>query len=161
MSWYFKVYLVKPYQTLQLVAKDDTTSYELLQFESAETTYETLRENKNSEHSPIPVNEFPEYYLKKANDMFAGLVMQYNAVPMGSVMDSYIGKIFINKAWNRNLNIIPFDHTQVKLSSTVGEKLSDYINANYRRGPFKEKVHIVTQGPKPVTDVFLRYVTFI
>ena len=89
---------MKPYQTLQLVAKDDTTSYELLQFESAETTYETLRENKNSEHSPIPVNEFPEYYLKKANDMFAGLVMQYNAVPMGSVMDSYIGKIFINKA---------------------------------------------------------------
>ena len=98
MSWYFKVYLVKPYQTLQLVAKDDTTSYKLLQFESAETTYEILRESKHPKHSPIPVNEFPEYYLKQANDMFAGLVKQYNAVPMGSVMDSCIAKMSISKA---------------------------------------------------------------
>ena len=147
----FKIYLVEPYQTLQLATKDDTTSYQLLQFESVETTYETLTESKNSKHSPIPVNEFPEYYLKQANDMFADLVKQYNAVPMGSVMDSCVGKMFINKVKNRNLNIIPFDHTRVKLSSTAHEKLSDYINASYIRGPYKEKAYLATQGPKPET----------
>ena len=133
----FKIYLVEPYQTLQLVAKGDTVSYQLPEFESVETMYETLNESKNSKHSLISVNEFPEYYLKQANDMFADLVKQYNAVPMGSVMDSCIGKMFVNKVKNRNLNIIPFDHTRVKLSSTAAEKLGDYINANYIRGPCK------------------------
>ena len=147
----FKICLVEPYQTLQLVAKDDTTSYQLLQFESVETMYEPLRESKKSKHSPIPVNKFPEYYLKQANGMFADLVKQYNTVPMGSVIDSCTGKMFVNKVKNRNLNIIPFDHTRVKLSSTAAEKLGDYINANYVRGPYKEKAYIATQGPKPET----------
>ena len=147
----FKIYLVEPYQTLQFAAKDDTPSYQLLQFESVETTYETLTESKNSKHSPIPVNEFPEYYLKQANGMFADLVKQYNTVPMGSVMDSCVGKMFINKVKNRNLNIIPFDHTRVKLSSTAAKKLNDYINANYIRGPYKQKAYLATQGPKPET----------
>ena len=147
----FNIFLAEPYQTLQPVAKDDTTSYQLLQFESVETTYETLSESKNSKHSPIRVNEFPEYYLKQANDMFADVLKQYNAVPMGSVMDSCAGKMFINKVKNRNLNIVPFDHTRVKLSSTTAEKFSDYINANYIRGPYKEKAYLATQGPKPET----------
>ena len=147
----FKIYLVEPYQTLQLVAKDDTVSYQLPEFEFVETMYETLNESKNSKDSPISVNEFPAYYLKQANDMFADLVKQYNAVPMDSVMDSCTGKMFVNKVKNRNLNIIPFDHTRVKLSSTAAEKLGDYINANYIRGPCKEKAYIPTQGPKRET----------
>ena len=93
----FKICLVEPYQTLQLVAKDDTISYQLLQFESVETMYETLSESKNSKHSPIPVNDFPEYYLKQANGMFADVVKQYNTVPMGSAMDSCIGKCLSTK----------------------------------------------------------------
>ena len=147
----FKIFLVDPYQTLHFVAKDDTISYQSLQFHSVEKMYETLSESKNSKHSPIHVNEFPEYYLKQANDMFADLVKQYNAVPMGSVMDSCIGKMFVNKAKNRNLNIISFDHTRVKLPSTTAEKLGDYINANHIRGPYKEKAYIFTQGPKRET----------
>ena len=59
--------------------------------------------------------------------------------------------MFVNKVKNRNLNIIPFDHTRVKLSSTAAEKLGDYINANYIRGPCKEKAYIATQGPKRET----------
>ena len=45
-----KIYLVDPYQTLQLVAKDVTVSYQSLQFQSVETMYETLSEGKNSKH---------------------------------------------------------------------------------------------------------------
>ena len=108
----FKIYLVDTYQTLQFVAKDDTISYQFLQFQSVETMYETLSESKNSKHSLIHVNGFPEYYLKQANDMFADLVKQYNAVPMGSVKDSCIEKMFFNKVKNRNLNIISSYHPQ-------------------------------------------------
>ena len=106
------IYLVDTYQTLQNVAKDDTISYQSLQFQSVETMVETLSESKNSKHSPIHVNGFPEYYLKQANDMFADLVKQYNAVPMGSVKDSCIEKMFFNKVKNRNLNIISSYHPQ-------------------------------------------------
>ena len=110
-----------------------------------------MGENKNSKRHSILVDEFPEYYLKHASEMFADLVKQYNAVPMGSAIESCRGKMFINKVKNRNLNIIPFDHTRVKLSPTAAEKLNDYINASYIRGPYKEKTYIATQAPKSET----------
>ena len=66
-------------------------------------------------------------------------------------MESSTGKMFINKVKNYNMNIIPFDHTRVKLSPTTIIKLNDYINASYIRGPYKKKAYIATQAPKSET----------
>jgi receptor-type tyrosine-protein phosphatase beta len=39
--------------------------------------------------------------------------------------------IMVNRAKNRFTNILPFDHSRVKLVAIDDEDGSDYINANY------------------------------
>lgn len=56
---------------------------------------------------------------------------------------------------NRYSNVIPLPETRVQLSVIEGEPLSDYINANYVRGPKNEsKFYIACQAPlhSTVTD---------
>eukprot|EP01113_Clastostelium_recurvatum_P013307 TRINITY_DN1701_c0_g1_i1.p1 TRINITY_DN1701_c0_g1~~TRINITY_DN1701_c0_g1_i1.p1 ORF type:complete len:482 (+),score=60.55 TRINITY_DN1701_c0_g1_i1:133-1578(+) len=61
------------------------------------------------------------------------------------------------KAWNREknryVNILPWDHSRVKLAAIEGEEGSDYINANFIHGEVagSEKAYIATQGPLPHT----------
>ena len=97
----------------------------------------------------MAVHKFPEYYLKQKDDMFLELIRQFNEVPMGSVMKTCTGKLAINKIKNRYLNIVPFDHTRVKLPNI--EEENDYINGSYIRVPYKEKTYISTQTPKAET----------
>ncbi|KAL4623779.1 tyrosine-protein phosphatase non-receptor type 22-like [Arapaima gigas] len=60
---------------------------------------------------------------------------------------------------NRYKDIIPFDHSRVKLSHSGPHGSNDYINANFIKGVFKEQAYIATQGPLPNTVVdFLRMV---
>nr|CAD7437443.1 unnamed protein product [Timema bartmani] len=59
------------------------------------------------------------------------------------------------EAKNRYANVIPLPETRVKLSSVEGDTLSDYINANYVRGPKDvEKFYIACQAPlqSTITD---------
>lgn len=56
----------------------------------------------------------------------------------------------INRPKNRFTNILPYDHSRVKLSSTDDElDGSDYINANYVPGFNSPREFLVTQGPLP------------
>ena len=48
-------------------------------------------------------------------------------------------------------NILPYDHSRVKLSMIQGLEGSDYINANYVRGHNSDKEFVATQGPKDST----------
>nr|XP_054601688.1 tyrosine-protein phosphatase non-receptor type 22 isoform X1 [Nothobranchius furzeri]XP_054601689.1 tyrosine-protein phosphatase non-receptor type 22 isoform X1 [Nothobranchius furzeri]XP_054601690.1 tyrosine-protein phosphatase non-receptor type 22 isoform X1 [Nothobranchius furzeri] len=58
---------------------------------------------------------------------------------------------------NRYKDIVPFEHTRVKLTLTSSKKDSDYINASFVKGVFGSKAYIATQGPLPLTLVdFLR-----
>ncbi|XP_053396964.1 receptor-type tyrosine-protein phosphatase O-like [Mercenaria mercenaria] len=47
---------------------------------------------------------------------------------------------------NRYKNILPFDHSRVKLRSSDGMEGSDYINANYIPGYNSRREYIATQG---------------
>lgn len=53
----------------------------------------------------------------------------------------------VNRPKNRFTNIVPYDHSRVKLLPTDDEEGSDYINANYIPGYNSPREFIVTQGP--------------
>nr|XP_027194856.1 tyrosine-protein phosphatase 10D-like [Dermatophagoides pteronyssinus] len=65
----------------------------------------------------------------------------------------------VNRPKNRFTNILPYDHSRVKLLPTDDEEGSDYINANYIPGHNSPREFIVTQGPLHSTrDDFWRMV---
>ncbi|PRP77053.1 receptor-type tyrosine-protein phosphatase S [Planoprotostelium fungivorum] len=61
--------------------------------------------------------------------------------------------VLTNKTKNRYSNVLPKEHTRVKLSPIPGEECSDYINGNYIGGllPGTEQEYIATQGPLQTT----------
>ncbi|KAI6660283.1 Receptor-type tyrosine-protein phosphatase delta [Oopsacas minuta] len=52
-----------------------------------------------------------------------------------------------NKAKNRYVNILPYNHKRVKLTPVPGVENSDYINASYIDGYWIKNAFIATQGP--------------
>ncbi|XP_072552257.1 tyrosine-protein phosphatase non-receptor type 22 isoform X2 [Salminus brasiliensis] len=54
---------------------------------------------------------------------------------------------------NRYKDIVPFDHTRVKLSLSTSKNDTDYINANFIKGVLGPRAYIATQGPLPNTVV--------
>jgi receptor-type tyrosine-protein phosphatase beta len=65
----------------------------------------------------------------------------------------------VNRAKNRFTNILPYDHSRVKLIPMDDEDGSDYVNANYIPGYNSRREFIAAQGPLPSTrDHFWRAV---
>nr|XP_034978827.1 tyrosine-protein phosphatase non-receptor type 22 isoform X1 [Zootoca vivipara] len=58
-----------------------------------------------------------------------------------------------NISKNRYKDILPYDHSRVKLSLITSDKDSHYINANFIKGVYEPKTYIATQGPLPTTVV--------
>ncbi|XP_077327996.1 tyrosine-protein phosphatase non-receptor type 12 isoform X3 [Lithobates pipiens] len=54
---------------------------------------------------------------------------------------------------NRYKDILPFDHSRVKLALKIPSYESDYINANFIKGVYGPKAYIATQGPLANTVV--------
>ncbi|KAM3872110.1 tyrosine-protein phosphatase non-receptor type 22 [Diretmus argenteus] len=48
---------------------------------------------------------------------------------------------------NRYKDIVPFDHSRVKLTLTTSKNDSDYINASFIKGMSGSRAYIATQGP--------------
>ncbi|XP_076022664.1 tyrosine-protein phosphatase non-receptor type 22 [Genypterus blacodes] len=48
---------------------------------------------------------------------------------------------------NRYKDIVPFDHSRVKLTLTTSKNDSDYINASFIKGVSGSRAYIATQGP--------------
>ncbi|XP_042264107.1 tyrosine-protein phosphatase non-receptor type 22 isoform X1 [Thunnus maccoyii] len=52
---------------------------------------------------------------------------------------------------NRYKDIVPFDHSRVKLTLTTSKNDTDYINASFIKGVSGSRAYIATQGPLPHT----------
>ncbi|CAB1329998.1 unnamed protein product [Coregonus sp. 'balchen'] len=52
---------------------------------------------------------------------------------------------------NRYKDIVPFDHSRVKLTLTTSKNDNDYINASFIKGVSGSRAYIATQGPLPHT----------
>ncbi|XP_049837515.1 uncharacterized protein LOC126282099 [Schistocerca gregaria] len=83
----------------------------------------------------------------------SGLQEEFEAVPQVTVTTDELPDGADVK--NRYSNVIPLPETRVHLTAKEGEPLSDYINANYVRGPNnEEKFYIACQAPlqSTITD---------
>ncbi|XP_077191057.1 tyrosine-protein phosphatase non-receptor type 22 isoform X2 [Paroedura picta] len=56
-----------------------------------------------------------------------------------------------NVSKNRYKDILPYDHSRVKLSLITSDKDSNYINANFIQGVYEPRTYIATQGPLSTT----------
>ncbi|XP_068611274.1 tyrosine-protein phosphatase non-receptor type 12-like [Brachionichthys hirsutus] len=54
---------------------------------------------------------------------------------------------------NRYKDILPFDHTRVKLGLKTTNQDTDYVNANFIKGMDGPEAYVATQGPLPNTVV--------
>ncbi|XP_045479500.1 uncharacterized protein LOC123684325 isoform X2 [Harmonia axyridis] len=99
--------------------------------------------------SPIRINKFERYVKQSITDN--NLVEQFESLPMELTEPCEVGKLDCNKPKNRFPNILPYDHTRVKLQILKGKKGNDYINANYIKGYKNCKAFIAAQGPKSLT----------
>lgn len=64
-----------------------------------------------------------------------------------------------NRGKNRYTNILPYDHSRVRMDKVNGQPGSDYINANYIAGVRDSQEYIAAQGPLPGTkDDFWRMI---
>lgn len=64
-----------------------------------------------------------------------------------------IGEREENVKKNRYKDILPFDHTRVKLTLKTTNQDTDYINANFIKGIDGPEAYIATQGPLPNTVI--------
>ena len=102
---------------------------------------------------PIPVADFPVYYLKHKDYKNSDLAKQYKSVPSESIHATNEAVKTVNRAKNRYQNITAYDHTRVKLKTFTGNEKSDYINANYIENYHGKISYIASQAPK-VSDIY-------
>ncbi|XP_062421383.1 tyrosine-protein phosphatase non-receptor type 22 isoform X2 [Pungitius pungitius] len=88
---------------------------------------------------------------------FARLKSQSNKYRTEKTYPSKTAEKPENNKKNRYKDIVPFDHTRVKLTLTTAKNDSDYVNASFITGVSGSRAYIATQGPLPHTVLdFLR-----
>ncbi|XP_050529744.1 tyrosine-protein phosphatase 99A-like isoform X3 [Daktulosphaira vitifoliae] len=112
---------------------------------------------KHKEESQIiTVDEFGKHVTNLHVDGDIGFSKEYEIIQEESINFEFstdASQLPENKSKNRYLNIVPYDHSRVKLivNNIPGSSHSDYINANYIDGFEKANAYIGTQGPLPST----------
>lgn len=64
-----------------------------------------------------------------------------------------VGEREENVKKNRYKDILPFDHSRVKLTLKTSNQDTDYVNANFIKGMDGPEAYIATQGPLPNTVI--------
>ncbi|XP_054837625.1 receptor-type tyrosine-protein phosphatase C isoform X2 [Eublepharis macularius] len=109
---------------------------------------------------PIPAELLWETYKRKIADEgrlfldeFQSIPRVFSKFPIRDARKSY------NQNKNRYVDILPYDHNRVELSSLIGDPGSDYINASHIDGFKEPRKYIAAQGPKDETmDDFWRMI---
>ncbi|XP_044749159.1 uncharacterized protein LOC123309916 isoform X2 [Coccinella septempunctata] len=107
------------------------------------------KKSANSDSKPVRIADF-EKYLKMAISN-KELTTQFESLPKNLTKPCEIGQLECNRPKNRFKDIIPYDHTRVKLQMTKNREGSDYINASFIMGHKNKKSYIAAQGPKSLT----------
>ncbi|XP_038072804.1 tyrosine-protein phosphatase 10D-like isoform X2 [Patiria miniata] len=102
---------------------------------------------------PVRVEHFPEHYrLMKADSDYLFSEEYEELRPIGRDQAAEGAVLDVNRSKNRFTNILPYDHTRVKMKQVDDEEGSDYINANFMPGYNSPREFIACQGPLPGTE---------
>jgi len=120
----------------------------------------SLRDSIIETSRPVKLKDFMEHYRFMSADSDIRFSEEYEDLKqVGRDQPATFADLPCNRPKNRFTNILPFDHSRVKLQPTDDEEGSDYINANYVPGYVSPREFIVTQGPLHSTrDDFWRMV---
>ncbi|XP_018428776.1 PREDICTED: receptor-type tyrosine-protein phosphatase H-like [Nanorana parkeri] len=120
------------------------------------------RSKSNSEHIPISTKRkrfhtitkerFKQNYENKHANSDLGFAEEYQELSsVGTLQPKRAAELPENKAKNRFTNVLPYDHSRVKLTTVNDTATTDYINANFMPGYNSTKEFIASQGPLPNT----------
>ncbi|XP_032883782.1 receptor-type tyrosine-protein phosphatase C [Amblyraja radiata] len=101
---------------------------------------------------PILAEQLIDAYRRKQADESRLFLAEFQSIPR--VFTKFSVKearknCNVNK--NRYVDILPYDHNRVQLSTVTGEHGSDYINASFIDGFNEPRKYIAAQGPKEET----------
>ncbi|XP_031756176.1 tenascin-X-like isoform X13 [Xenopus tropicalis] len=114
--------------------------------------FSSIKQAKTSQ--PIPKSGFEAHFRKQQANTNLGFSEEYEKFSsVGISQPKEASELPENKAKNRYNNVLPYDHSRVKLSAP-NHQTEDYINANYMPGYMTSREFIAAQGPLPntVTD---------
>ncbi|KAK3584361.1 hypothetical protein CHS0354_009272 [Potamilus streckersoni] len=101
---------------------------------------------------PINLANFAEYVTDYHRDSNLKFSQEYEDLKTMSQQHAHeAADMEENRLKNRFVNILPFDHSRVRLLPIDDVPGSDYINANYLPGFTKTREYIGCQGPIPAT----------
>jgi cadherin 5 type 2 (VE-cadherin) len=97
---------------------------------------------------PVKLKDFSEHYRIMSADSDFRFSEEYEELKhVGREKPCTAADMPVNRPKNRFTNILPYDHSRVKLQPADDEEGSDYINANFVPGFNSPREFIVTQGP--------------
>ncbi|KAJ8287235.1 hypothetical protein GJAV_G00049210 [Gymnothorax javanicus] len=106
----------------------------------------------NRKYPPLPVDKLEEEMNRRMADDNKLFREEFNALPVCPIQASCdAASKEENKEKNRYVNILPYDHSRVHLTSLDGVPDSDFINASYINGYQEKNKFIAAQGPKEET----------
>ncbi|CAK5075185.1 unnamed protein product [Meloidogyne enterolobii] len=109
---------------------------------------------------PVQISDFIEHVRLMSADSDFRFSEEYEQLRSVGLGQSCIAAdLAPNRPKNRFTNILPYDHSRVKLKQTDDDDGSDYVNASYIPGFNSRREFIAAQGPLPSTrDHFWRLV---
>ena len=97
---------------------------------------------------PVELKKFGNHFREMSADSDFRFAEEFEQLKyVGTEKSAIAAELPVNRPKNRFTNIVPYDHSRVKLLPTDDEEGSDYINANYIPGYNSPREFIVTQGP--------------
>ncbi|KAJ1359430.1 hypothetical protein KIN20_018155 [Parelaphostrongylus tenuis] len=105
---------------------------------------------------PVEILDFADHVRMMAVDSGFRFSEEYEILRNVGCGQTYnAAELPSNKSKNRFTNILPYDHSRVKLVQITDEEGADYVNANYIPGFSSRREFIAAQGPLPTTrDAF-------
>ncbi|XP_031831667.1 putative receptor-type tyrosine-protein phosphatase mosPTP-1 isoform X7 [Nomia melanderi] len=141
------------------------TAYYFLDYppRSVPTLQEWENTEQDGERTAVAIQKFVQHVASLHADSDIGFSKEYEFIQSETGKLTAENSQYVeNKAKNRYMNILAYDHTRVQLLSCGGgppKKGHDYVNANYIDGWQRARAYIGTQGPLPPTfDGFWRMV---